>query len=85
MRKNTRTNPVSFTVTNKDFVASCKPVTPQDENCDPSGGNNGSCVAVAIKNEGVAVKNTQGGPIVFFSNEEWRNFTADMKAGRFNV
>lgn len=44
-----------------------------------------TCVEVAIKSEGVAVRNSteKNKKIVFFSHDEWKAFTAGVKGGEF--
>jgi len=45
-----------------------------------------TCVAVAIKNEGVAVRNSNDPDCetVFFSYDEWKAFIAGVKTGEFD-
>jgi Domain of unknown function (DUF397) len=53
-----------------------------------SSGNGGACVEVARNLPGiVAVRDSKdpGGPTLTFSPEDWRAFTASVKAGRFGL
>ncbi len=53
-----------------------------------SSGNGGACVEVARNLPGiVAVRDSKdpGGPKLAFSPEDWRAFTASVKAGRFDL
>ena len=47
----------------------------------------GTCVAVAIKPEGVAVRNSNDGAKVttFFTHEEWNAFIGGVKNGEFDI
>jgi len=46
-----------------------------------------TCVAVAIKDAGIAVRNSNDSSrkTVFFSRDEWSAFIAGAKAGEFDV
>lgn len=46
-----------------------------------------TCVAVAIEDEGVAVRNSNDSSkeTVFFSHEEWHAFTMGVKTGEFDI
>jgi hypothetical protein len=46
-----------------------------------------TCVTVAIKSEGVAVRNSNdpGNTTVFFSHEEWRAFIKGVKTNEFEI
>jgi hypothetical protein len=53
-----------------------------------SGDNGGGCVEVARKLPGVvAVRDSKdpGGPKLAFAPDEWRAFTAGIKAGEFDL
>jgi Domain of unknown function (DUF397) len=53
-----------------------------------SGNNGGNCVEVAQNLPGaVAVRDSKDpdGPKLVFSPEDWRTFTAGMKAGEFDL
>lgn len=67
-----------FVVVDKDFVKSSW-----------SKNNPKTCVAVAVKPEGVAVRDTKEGIInpstLFFTQDEWRAFVQGVKAGEFEV
>jgi hypothetical protein len=65
--------PFSFPVADDDFHKSSKSQLTN------------SCVAVARKSEGVAVRDTKDpeGKTLFFSHEEWNAFTDGVKAGEF--
>lgn len=45
-----------------------------------------TCVAVAVKSEGVAVRNSNNHnrKTVYFTHEEWKAFLAGAKAGEFD-
>jgi hypothetical protein len=66
----------SFPVRDEDFK------TPSWSKNNPK-----TCVAVAIKPEGVAVRNSQDPSknTVFFSTEEWSAFVKGVKSDEFNV
>lgn len=52
-----------------------------------SGGNGGACVEVAVLRDGSrAVRDSKDpdGPKLSFAPDEWRAFTAAMKAGEFD-
>jgi hypothetical protein len=52
-----------------------------------SGGNGGACVEVAVLPDGGrAVRDSKnpGGPKLAFAADEWRAFTAGVKAGEFD-
>ena len=54
-----------------------------------SGGNGGQCVEVAATTgpgQICAVRDSKNhrGPVLTFSSEQWRRFTAEAKAGRFD-
>jgi hypothetical protein len=65
----------------KILDASNRPPTSWSKN------NPKTCVAVAIKPEGVAVRNSQDSSktTVFFSAEEWIAFVKGVKSDEFNV
>lgn len=46
-----------------------------------------TCVAVAIKKEGVAVRNSNDSSrdTVYFNHEEWRAFIMGAKSGEFDI
>lgn len=46
-----------------------------------------TCVAVAIKPEGVAVRNSndEAKTTTFFTHEEWKSFIGGVKKGEFDV
>jgi len=46
-----------------------------------------TCVAVAVKNAGIAIRNSNdsGRKTLFFSRDEWNAFIAGAKAGEFDV
>jgi len=50
-------------------------------------GNRPRCVEVALKPEGVAVRNSDdpNKTTVFYTNEEWEAFTKGVKDGQFDV
>jgi len=50
-------------------------------------GNRPQCVAVAIKPEGVAVRDTKDPTktTLFFNKDEWKAFVQGVKAGEFSV
>ncbi len=53
-----------------------------------SNGNGGHCVEVAqVLPEAVAVRDSKDpdGPALAFAPEQWRSFTAQVKAGRFDL
>ena len=53
-----------------------------------SGGNGGNCVEVALlSDDSHAVRDSKdpGGPILAFMPDEWRAFTAAIKAGEFDL
>jgi hypothetical protein len=53
-----------------------------------SGSNGGNCVEVADNVPGVvAVRDSKdpGGPVLAFRPDEWRAFTAAIKAGEFDL
>jgi len=53
-----------------------------------SGSNGGGCVEVADDLPGVvAVRDSKdpGGPVLAFTPEDWRAFTAAIKAGKFGL
>jgi hypothetical protein len=53
-----------------------------------SGSNGGGCVEVADNLHGVvAVRDSKdpGGPVLAFGPDEWRAFTAAIKAGEFDL
>jgi hypothetical protein len=65
-----------FSVNNDDFIKSSW-----------SKNNPKTCVEVAVKSEGVAVRDSKNpdGPKLFFSNEEWDAFTKGVKSGEFEL
>ncbi len=53
-----------------------------------SGGNGGNCVEVALlPDDSRAVRDSKdpGGPVLAFTPDEWRAFTAAIKAGEFDL
>jgi hypothetical protein len=53
-----------------------------------SGSNGGNCVEIADNLSGVvAVRDSKdpGGPVLAFGPDEWRAFTAAVKAGEFGL
>lgn len=66
----------SFSVSRKDFQKSSW-----------SKNNPKTCVEVARKKEGVAVRDSKDpeSEILFFSNEEWSAFIQGVKGGEFDV
>lgn len=52
-----------------------------------SDNNGGACVEVAVMPAGVAVRDTKdrGGPVLFFTPEEWTAFVAGTKNGEFDL
>lgn len=46
-----------------------------------------TCVAVAIKPEGVAVRNSNDGSKIttFFTHDEWKAFIGGVKNGEFDI
>ena len=53
-----------------------------------SGSNGGDCVEIADKVHGVvAVRDSKnpGGPVLAFTADDWRAFTAAIKAGEFDL
>lgn len=66
----------SFSVSRADFQKSSW-----------SKNNPKTCVEVAIKKEGVAVRDSKepNGKILFFKNEEWEAFLKGAKAGEFDL
>jgi len=51
-----------------------------------AGCEGGSCVEVASASEGVALRDSkdQGGPVLWFTRDEWTTFLAGAKAGEFD-
>ena len=67
----------------------CKPFKVKAEDFKVSSwskNNPKTCVAVAIKNEGVAVRNSNDSArkTVFFSHDEWQPFLKGAKKGEFD-
>jgi Domain of unknown function (DUF397) len=53
-----------------------------------SGGNGGNCVEVALlPDDSYAVRDSKdpGGPVLAFGPDDWRAFTAAIKAGEFDL
>ena len=50
------------------------------------GGNGGSCVEVACLGAVVGVRDSKDrrGPVLAFTEEEWKNFAAQVKNGEFD-
>ncbi len=67
-----------FAVVDKDFVKSSF-----------SKNNPKTCVAVAVKKEGVALRDTKEDSLnrstLFFTQDEWRAFLQGVKAGEFDA
>lgn len=65
-----------FSVNNNDFVKSSW-----------SKNNPKTCVEVAVKSDGVAVRDSKNpeGPKLFFTNEEWDAFVKGVKSGEFEL
>jgi hypothetical protein len=52
-----------------------------------SGSNGGNCIEVARKLDGVAVRDSKDphGPVLTVEPAGWRDFIADVKAGRHDL
>lgn len=66
----------SFSVNDSDFIKS-----------EASWGYVQNCVSVAIKPEGVAVRDTKdhGKATQFYTHNEWKAFTEGVKSGQFDI
>lgn len=59
----------------------CVELTPAWQNSPPGGGNGGTCAAVAEPERLIAVRDSKdpGGPVLAFTPDAWRAFTAALK------